>query len=435
MFRRRRRANTSHVRRLVLAVFVVSLCSCARAGVGSALTLRIAAVGPLASLTPQADSSYTMMVKPLVYSLLLEPAEGGWRSQVLSDWVQLGFGRYRLKVDPSIRFSDGSPVQNEDVINSLAAFRLRGIERNGWIEVEPTDSGAAIEPLFLRAMLFKEVPQGALGTGPFALVLQDGERVLLRRIKPAPGRIADVELLTYTSAREAFAGALRGDVDLLLMPDPGEVELLDGVSRFRLIRSPALHAIAATFNARRLSSKDRKALAESLPIQDLGRAHRGDCEPDPRRPHSGSTPDGEALHIVPMGTDPSIVRASFALRRALGPRGGTVEVEHRETSLAQIEQALFDIAVVPIQVWPPSIAALEWRSGAPLNYGGYSNPAVDEALNAGDYASAEREMADDPPALLICRRVRSAAVDVRVKNPTLGPYDLLESLPEWEVGQ
>ncbi len=376
-----------------------------------------------------------MMVKPLVYSLFLEPTEGGWRSQVLSHWVQLGFGRYRFKIDPSIRFSDGSPVRNEDVISSLAAFGLLGTERDGRIEVEPVEVGAAIEPLFLRVMLFKNGPQGPLGSAPFELVLQDSERILLRRIKPVPGRIAEVELISYTNAREAFAGALRGEVDVLLMPGAGEVELLDGVSRFRLIHSRALHAIAAIFNARRVSSKDRKALAESLPIQDAGRAHGGDCEPDPRRQRHGSIPDGEVLDIVPMGSDPSIVRASFALRRALGPRGGTVETENPISSLADIAQSTFDIAVMPLQMWPPTVAALEWRTGGPLNVGGYSNAAVDEALNAAEYAKAERELADDPPALVICQRVRSAAVDVRVKNPTLGPYDLLQSLPEWEVSQ
>jgi len=28
-----------------------------------------------------------------------------------------------------------------------------------------------------------------------------------------------------------------------------------------------------------------------------------------------------------------------------------------------------------------------------------------------------------------------AVVDLRIKTPVLGPYDLLETLPEWEIAQ
>ena len=28
-----------------------------------------------------------------------------------------------------------------------------------------------------------------------------------------------------------------------------------------------------------------------------------------------------------------------------------------------------------------------------------------------------------------------AVVDARIKNPMLGPFDLLETLPQWEVAQ
>jgi hypothetical protein len=92
-----------------------------------------------------------------------------------------------------------------------------------------------------------------------------------------------------------------------------------------------------------------------------------------------------------------------------------------------------DIAVLPVQVWPPAAAGLMFHTGAAKNKFGYSNPALDEALDAADYVRAQRELADDPPAIFICRRLRSAAIDVRVKSPKLGPYDLLQSLPDWEV--
>jgi hypothetical protein len=133
-----------------------------------------------------------------------------------------------------------------------------------------------------------------------------------------------------------------------------------------------------------------------------------------------------------MGTDPALTRISLALRRSLGARGNTAEIDEQQLA-SQMAAGDLDIAVMPSQVWPPAVAGMIFRTGAERNQFGYSNPALDEALDAGDYARAQRELADDPPAIFICRRLRNAAIDVRVKNPKVGPYDLLQSLPDWEV--
>ena len=42
---------------------------------------------------------------------------------------------------------------------------------------------------------------------------------------------------------------------------------------------------------------------------------------------------------------------------------------------------------------------------------------------------------EDPPAAFVCAHNHLAVVDARIKNPILGPYDLLETLPDWEVAQ
>ena len=38
-----------------------------------------------------------------------------------------------------------------------------------------------------------------------------------------------------------------------------------------------------------------------------------------------------------------------------------------------------------------------------------------------------------PPVVLLCTPERIMVVDTRVKNPRIGPYGLLETLPDWEV--
>ena len=79
--------------------------------------------------------------------------------------------------------------------------------------------------------------------------------------------------------------------------------------------------------------------------------------------------------------------------------------------------------------------ALVWRTGSPYNIFGYSNRTVDRALENGDWAAAEAALRDDPPAALVCTHDHIAVVDARIVNPRLGPYETLETLPEWEVAR
>jgi MarR-like DNA-binding transcriptional regulator SgrR of sgrS sRNA len=375
-----------------------------------------------------------MLVKGMVFSLVLQPAgDALWRSEVITNWTRVGSNRYLLKLKPSARFSDGSFVTKDELISSLQAFRFKTIERNDWIEVESLDAGVPIERLFLHAVLFKETPKGRIGTGPFQVGTQNEELIDLRRVRPITGRINNVELVATANSRDAFARALRGEINALIMPDPGQIELLKGVPRFTLVRARNVHAVAAVFNAQHLDPLERRGLADSLPVTELSLAHGGGCEVDAERQSRRAIPLGRPLSILVMESDAPIVRTALALRRALGSRGGTLELEQATLTAKRVVEGLFDILVAPIQVWPTSQATLRWRTGMPMNFARYSNPVVDAALDRGDYGQADRELVDNPPALYICRPERSAAIDARIKNPRLGPYDFLESLPEWEV--
>ncbi len=85
-------------------------------------------------------------------------------------------------------------------------------------------------------------------------------------------------------------------------------------------------------------------------------------------------------------------------------------------------------------VWPPALMSLYWTSGGPWNWTSYSNSTVDGAIRDGRYDDALAEMERDPPVVFLCSRERIAAVDARIRNPTLGRWGLLETLADWEVG-
>jgi hypothetical protein len=92
-----------------------------------------------------------------------------------------------------------------------------------------------------------------------------------------------------------------------------------------------------------------------------------------------------------------------------------------------------DLTVRNVLVWPPVMLALLWASGSPFNTSGYSNPAVDEAFALGDAESAAREILRTAPFVVLCRGERIAAFDARIRNPSLGWWGVLDTLPEWEV--
>jgi hypothetical protein len=244
-------------------------------------------------------------------------------------------------------------------------------------------------------------------------------------------RITEVEVLSFATSRDAFAHAVQGEVNALMMPDSGQIELLHG-TRFRLIRGQGVQGIAAIFNTQRLSRDERKALTAAFSADPISPMNTSSCELN-ARPPQGRLPPGAPLGLYVVDSDAEVGRVGLALRRALGTRGGRIESEPPTSIIRRAAEGVFEIIVGQVPVWPPTRAAWAWHTQSSANRYRYSNPHVDEALQAGDYARAERELQDDPPALLLCRPERTMAVDARVRNPRLGVYDMLESLPDWEV--
>src|SRR5262249_21949766 len=210
-----------------------------------------------------------------------------------------------------------------DLVASVAALGLRGIERDGWIEVEPLDPDVPIDSLLARAVLFKQTPQGFLGTGAFYVINENRNALRLRRVKSIPGRITDVEVLSFVTLRDAFARAIQGEINALIMPDAGQIELLQGIPRFRLIRGQGVQGIAAIFNTERLSAAERRALATALSADLINPLYDSNCEFNARPAPKDLLPPGTPLGLHVIESDAAVVRLGLGLRRALGARGGS----------------------------------------------------------------------------------------------------------------
>jgi len=283
-------------------------------------------------------------------------------------------------------------------------------------------------------MIYKEAGGSYFGSGPFVIQSEgEGELRLLRR-HPLPNRINDVRLVAYDSPREAFTRTLKGDANLVLDLDPRAVEFFNGVKSLQVIRGGGHSTDSILFNVD-MPREERVQLARYLAsdrVRELAYGE-GDCA-ESGKASAGDIPlpRGKKLDVLTWG---SFERLALAVRRALGDRGGDVVTESPQQVLAHVRERRFDLVTARPLMWPRNMLALSWASGSPENAFGYSNPLVDRAVEAGDWDAAERALQADPPGAFICTRQHLAVVDSRIKNPELGPYDLLQTLPDWEVAQ
>lgn len=395
--------------------------------------MRIAAVGPLAPLSPDVGFGYSTVVQGLVFEPLLQPeSDAGWKSRVSGDWQRVGRAGFRFRLGPEVSFSDGSAVRPHDFETALAG-RATVEETNGWLTLRWQGPGESAEEQLLSALLWRSSGRGPIGTGPFVVANQDATHILLRRRNPSARRVGEVELVSVPTPREAFAAALRGEVNMLLMPDDGQLELLSGMEQLRLIRGPGVQSVAALFNTARFDAEDRKGLALALSVSELATAYGPLCRRDGPAGSAVAVPVGAPLELLVANTYQGLVRTALALRRALGSRGGSVSIVTPEEAQNRASTGDFDLLIITRQTWPPEFSASSWLTRSPRNLTGYSNPGVDEALQASNYALAQERLAADPPAVILCRLDRTAAVDARLIDARLGDYDMLDSLETWQV--
>jgi hypothetical protein len=421
------------LRRLLL--FAV-LAGCSRLPEPSTFQLRVAAAGELAPLGPHPMGSYTVIAQDWVFEPLMHlEADGSMKPALASRVEHVDRRSLRAWIRPDARFSDGSPVALKDVVDSLKSARLNAYQQDGAVVVESAGPVFA-ETLLVRALIYKDAGGATLGTGPFSVVEQDASHLLLRRSRRLPNHIDEVLIRSFATPREAFLRTLAGDADSYPLVDPRQVEFFENVPRFQVVRGPSTNAIGVSFNVKRIDRATRLALLATLGSPELARlAYPERCspmqsEPVPFRP----LPPGPRLNIaalVKVGLP--FERMALAVQRVLGARAGEIEDISYPDYVRRLETGDFDLMIEMPIAWPQSDMALLWHSRSPLGPPRYSNPKVDAALDAGDWAGAMHELAEDPPTAFICLPDRLAIVDARVKNARIGPYGFFETLPDWEV--
>jgi hypothetical protein len=416
-------------RRTPLALLLAVLTNCAPE---PDFTLRIADVGPFEPLTPSLEKSETLLVKDLVYEPLLIPGDNGeLASRLASSCTRIPGGRIYVELDASRRFSDGSPVTLQDVADSLTAAGLLTAPRDSGLEIAPGVDGVWPELVLPRAPIFKKAASGHLGTGAFVVVSQSNDRIVLQRSIRARHRVARVELLAYPTEGEALMAAKKGECNGYLGARPRPAEFATYVSQLQAVPIPPIHHLAIIFNHKLLSSMERQVL-----LPHVQASHLENIEPESLGSYTTNTVKlglGSRFTVVTWNADRTSHRMALAVRRMLGSRGGeVVEFSPAEAATA-VAEGRFEIVIGPFRTWPEAESLSFWRGGGPLAAAGYSNPALDAALAAGDWQAARQAFDRDPPGIFTMEWQTMALLDPRIVNPTFGRYLRLETLPSWEV--
>jgi peptide/nickel transport system substrate-binding protein len=109
----------------------------------------------------------------------------------------------------------------------------------------------------------------------------------------------------------------------------------------------------------------------------------------------------------------------------------------------RIEAGDFDALLADARLAPTFMRpALFWHSGGPLNWGHYSNAAVDAALDSirsapddatykAGVSAFQRAIIDDPPAIFLAWSERARAVSTRFDVPVEPGRDILSTLRLW----
>jgi hypothetical protein len=424
------------VRRALPFALCIAVAACKPPAEASAFRIRFAVVGPLTPVTPGIPTSSSVYAQEWVFESILRAApDGSAKGALAARFEMLSPSRVRVELRPGATFSDGSPVTAADVRSSLLADSLEVHQEGSALSIE-SRSGAAVEPILRHASVYKRTADTYLGSGPFRVIDQTPERMLLGRIRPAPGKIAEILFVAFPTPRDTFAHTLAGDADLAVLQDAKQSEFFRGVDRVRVVHGPGANAIAIAMGLKRLDASARKAIAAAIPVGDLSRLVFGDqCAPFSSARQSNAPLARRLFDVAFLQNDLPLERMALALTRALSQNGGEVRPLAVPAALALLKSQEFDLMIVRPLVWPPSAAAIVWASDSPYNQFGYKNGRVDAALRAGDWARALQELQDDPPVVFICTPERLAVVDSRVKNPRLGPYGLFETVPEWEIAE
>jgi peptide/nickel transport system substrate-binding protein len=306
------------------------------------------------------------------------------------------------------------------------------------------------------------------GAGPFYVSAQGGSQIEMRPngryFAPVPA-IDRIVIKPYTSVRAAWADLLRNQVDMLYDVGVDALDSLASSSDVRIYTFQRGYQYLLVFNLRKpylKSAELRRLLNVAIDRDELvrdvlaGHGVAADGAVWPR--HWAYTSDLPRFAYQPRAVDsalkrqlvcifnePAYERLALVVQKQLQAVGIDLDLKlvtgsdfTKRLSDGDFDLFLSDFAQGPNMVRP----YVFWHTAAPFNFGQFSSPEVDSALDAirrapddssykAGVAAFQRAMYDDPPAVFLAWRERARVVSRRFEIQTEPNVDILTALHLW----
>jgi len=422
------------------------------------------------------DVGIPTVVNNIAFENLVRLAPDGRPTPWVADRWQLTPSKaVRIHMRPT-RFHDGTPLTAAVLAQIVQKSLPRSLDIGAVIPVSDSEieisqqkaSSFILESLDVVTLKKPGAPD--IGTGPF-VVTSRGEVVEMRANEQyAEGRpkIDRIVVRDYQTVRGAWADMLRGEIDMLYQVGQDALQSLQPSSSVSIFWFQRPYAYIVLFNARRPALKSpevRRALNLAVNRAQLIHealddhatagaavsphhwAYKASIPMFPYDPAAASKVLGRRLHMTCIIQDgPVFERLAITVRKQLEAVG--VDVSLEALPLAELiarvtERHDFDAVLFDAQIGPTMFRAYDWwHSGGTHNYGGFSSPRVDAALDAvrdaktdGEYAAGlamfQEATLADPPALFLAWGERARAVSRRFEVPVEAGRDVLTTLRLW----
>ena len=432
--------------------------------------------------------------------------DGRPHPRLAESWKESDDGlTWTIRLRKNATFHDGSPVLAASVKESLERS-INSPERDyspglaDIIRIEaPSDYELRIHlsarsTFMLDSLSTPIVKVGAskrqIGTGPFVTASTSASEVMMNSVRAyyrGQPKIDQILIKAYPAARAAWAAMMRGDVDFLYEVGPEAVEFMQGESSINMFPFLRSYGVGVILNSRRPHLSDwriRRAMNLAVDrativnqsLRGHGIAASGSAWPqhwafDHTMPtfdydvaKASALLDSAALKEVKTADGRSarfrftcILPENFALWERLGLQvqrnlaAVGIDMQFETLSVndlnARIASGDFDAVLMDFVVGnSPSRPYFFWHSQSRRNMWGYSNQAMDRALdgmrratNDEEYREAFRrfqfENVDDPPAIFLILGETTRAVSKRFQVVAPPGTDILPTIGDWRPAE
>lgn len=398
---------------------------------------------------------------------------------LVEEWKVSSDGlRVSLRLRRNVNFHDGTPLAASTVRDVLLRDlpAALGPAYEDIDQIRATSESEVVFVMKQRSALLLEGLDVSIdsarttsgGTGAFVLVRDaDTDAEMTANDSYWGGRpaIERVVFRKYPSLRSAWADLLRGEVDVLYEVGADALASLERSKHVNIIKVHRPYAFVIVLNQRLRSLGDsslRRELNRAIDRQALldhvfggsGAPSEGPVDPrhwayDDRAPRFHYRPralDAYGLTFHCIVPDPAYERLALAVQKQLAEVGVKMQLDLMsvDDAFSRVNKGDFEAMLADVVIGPPLVRPyLFWHSRGPHNWGSYSSPAVDPALDQIRHApddatykagvsAFQRAIVDDPPAIFLVSSQRAMAVSTRFVVPSDPGRDILSTLWRWQ---